>query len=181
MESSVAVARMRPFALTNLSAYDPGPPPALDSAVVKRDLTEVKAIGAPNNTTRTADQSVAAVFWNSGEDSDGLPCFQRIANARKRSSLDYTRMMALSDMAEFDSRIVYVVGIKDKHRHWRPVNAIRGTCADASVKDDAWESLNAAPPNLDYPSGGGVGGRYFMAFLTTFDPAGAQPLSWKNT
>ena len=48
------------------------------------------------------------MFWNSGEDTDGLPFFQRIADARKLSSLDFARMMALSDMADFDSRIVYV-------------------------------------------------------------------------
>lgn len=180
MESSVAITRMRPFAITSVNAYDPGPPPALDSAVARRDLAEVKAIGARNSATRTADQSVAAVFWNSGEDSDGLPFFQRIADARKLSSLDFARMMALSDMAEFDSRIVYV-GIKDKYRYWRPVNAIRGKFADAGAKDDAWESLIATPPNPDYPSGGGVGGGYFMAFLTTFDPMGTTPLSWKNS
>lgn len=180
MESSVAIIRMRPFAIASVNAYDPGPPPALDSVVAKRDLAEVKAIGARNSATRSADQSVAAVFWNSGEDSDGLPFFQRIADARKLSSLDFARMMALSDMADFDSRIVYV-GIKDKYRYWRPVNAIRGKFADASVADAAWESLIAAPPNPDYPSGGGVGGGFFIALLTTFDPDGKVPLSWKNT
>lgn len=180
MESSVAIARMRPFAIASVSAYDPGPPPAIDSATARRDLAEVKAVGARHSTTRTADQSVAAVFWNSGEDSDGLPFFQRIADARKLSSLDFARMMALSDMAEFDSRIVYV-GIKDKYRYWRPVNAIRGKFADAASGDATWESLIATPPNPDYPSGGGVGGGYFMAFLTAFDPAGTVPLSWKNT
>ena len=153
---------------------------APDSVVANRGLAEVKAIGARNSATRSADQSVAAVFWNSGEDTDGLPFFQRIADARKLSSLDFTRMMALSDMADFDSRIVYV-GIKDKYRYWRPVNAIRGKFADASVADAAWESLIAAPPNPDYPSGGGVGGGFFIALLTTFDPDGKVPLSWKNT
>ena len=180
MESSVAFMRMRPFAIADANAYDPGPPPALDSALAKRDLAEVKALGARNSATRTADQSVAAVFWNSGEDSDGLAFFQRIADARKLSSLDYARMMALSDMADFDGRIVYVA-IKDKYRHWRPVNALRGKFADAVLHDDAWESLITTPPNPDYPSGGGVGGGYFMAFLTAFNPGGAVPLTWKNT
>lgn len=180
VESSVAFARMRPFAITDANAYDPGPPPALDSALAKRDLAEVKALGARNSATRTADQSVAAVFWNSGEDSDGLLFFQRIADARTLSSLDYARMMALSDMADFDGRVVYVA-MKDKYRYWRPANAIRGKFADAGAKDDAWEPLIATPPNPDYPSGGGVGGGYFMALLTAFNPGGAVPLTWKNT
>lgn len=180
MESSVAIARMRPFAIADVNAYDPGPPPALDSALAKRDLAEVKALGARNSSTRTADQSVAAVFWNSGEDSDGLAFFQRIADARKLSSLDYVRMMALTDMADFDGRIVYVA-IKDKYRYWRPVNALRGKFADAGAKDEQWESLITTPSNPDYPSGGGVGGGYFMALLTAFNPGGTAPLSWKNT
>ena len=48
MESSVAIIRMRPFAIASVNAYDPGPPPAPDSVVAKRDLAEVKAIGARN-------------------------------------------------------------------------------------------------------------------------------------
>lgn len=180
MESSVAFARLRPFAITTADAYDPGPPPALDSALAKRDVAEVKALGARNSSVRTGDQSVAAVFWNSGEDSDGLAFFQRIADGRKLSSLDYARMMALSDMADFDGRIVYVA-IKDKYRYWRPVNALRGKFADAGMKDEQWESLITTPSNPDYPSGGGVGGGYFMALLTAFNPGGVVPLSWKNT
>jgi len=180
MESSVALGRTRPFAIASVMAYDPGPPPALDSAIARRDLAEVKALGARNSTTRTADQSVAAVFWNSGEDSDGLAFFQRIADARKLSSLDYARMMALSEMADFDGRIVYVA-IKEKYRSWRPVNALRGKFADAALKDETWEPLLATPPNPDYPSGGAVGGGYFLVLLTTFNPGNVVPLSWKNT
>jgi hypothetical protein len=37
-ESNVALSKMRPCAITNAFAYDPGPPPAVESEVAKRDL-----------------------------------------------------------------------------------------------------------------------------------------------
>jgi hypothetical protein len=179
-ESSIALSRVRPFAISNPFAYDPGPPPALDSAVAKRDLAEVKALGAHNSTTRSADQSVAALFWNSGEDGDGIDLFKRIAEARKLSSLDFARMVALADMADYDGRIVYVA-IKEKYRYWRPANAIAGKFADPATRDLSWKPLIATPPNPDYPSGGGVGGGAMFALLTEFNPNNAATLSWKNT
>jgi hypothetical protein len=140
----------------------------------------VKTLGSHNSTTRTADQSIAAVFWNSGEDGDGIALLKRIADARKLSSLDYARMVALADMADYDGRIVYVA-IKEKYRYWRPINAIAGKFADAAVRDVNWKPLIATPPNPDYPSGGGVGGGGMFALLTEFNPNNAAELLWKNT
>ncbi len=179
-ESGVGITRMRPFAIQSVAAYDPGPPPALSSAQAQRDLAEAKALGARISPTRTADQTAAALFWNSGEDSDALSMLKALAERRKFTPLEFARMLALIDLADNDSRIVYA-GLKTKYRHWRPYNALRGAFADAKLADPAWESLIHSPPNSDYPSGGGVGGGIFQVLLNSFRGDDTAPLVWTNS
>ncbi len=165
--SSFFIARMRPYGIASTAAYDPGPPLAPDSVAAKRDILEVKSLGARNSTTRTADQSVAAIFWNSGDENDqGI--FKAIAEKRRLSALDTARMLALADIGEYDARIVYDT-FKDKYVYWRPYNAIRGRFADPAVKDDKWEPLLRNPPNPDYPSGSGVAGGVMARHIEIFN------------
>lgn len=179
-ESSVAVTRLRPFGIRNVAAYDPGPPPTVGSAVAQRDLAEVKALGGRVSTQRTAEQSVIALFWNSGEGEDGVQMLKTLAESLKATPLEFARMLALTDMADLDSRIVYT-SIKTKYRHWRPYNALRGAFADAKLRDATWEPLIHTPPNSDYPSGGAVGGGNLQALLTAFRGNSPAPLVWVNT
>ncbi|HEY9109695.1 MAG TPA: vanadium-dependent haloperoxidase [Roseateles sp.] len=179
-ESSIAITRLRPFAIRDVAAYDPGPPPAVGSAIAQRDLAEVKAVGGRVSSQRTAEQSVIALFWNSGEAEDGVQMLKTLAEGLKATPLEFARMLALTDMADFDSRLVYV-GLKTRYRHWRPYNALRGTFADAKLRDAAWEPLIHTPPNSDYPSGGAVGGGYLQALLAAFRGSSGAPLVWVNT
>jgi hypothetical protein len=179
-ESGVGLARMKPFGLKDAAAYDPGPPPAVGSAIAQRDLAEVKAVGGRVSSARTGEQSVIALFWNSGEGEDAVQMLKTLAEQLKATPLEFARMLALMDMADLDSRIVYT-GIKTKYRHWRPYNALRGPFADARLRDPAWEPLIHTPPNSDYPSGGAVGGGTLQALLAAFRGDNKAPLVWVNT
>ncbi|RZJ13778.1 MAG: hypothetical protein EOP39_00005 [Rubrivivax sp.] len=179
-ESSVAVARLRPFGIRSVAAYDPGPPPPVGSTVAQRDLAEVRALGGRVSKQRTAEQSVIALFWNSGEGENGVLMLKTLAEGLKATPLEFARMLALTDMADLDSRIVYS-GIKTRYRHWRPYNALRGDFADARLRDVTWEPLIHTPPNSDYPSGGAVGGGTLQALLTAFRGNSQAPLVWVNT
>jgi len=179
-ESGVGSARMKPFGIKDSAAFDPGPPPAVGSAVAQRDLAEVKALGGRVSTQRTGEQSVIALFWNSGEGEDAVAMLKTLAEQRKATPLEFARMLALMDMADLDSRIVYT-GIKTKYRHWRPYNALRGAFADAKLRDASWEPLIHTPPNSDYPSGGAVGGGTLATLLTSFRGDSPAPLVWVNT
>lgn len=179
-ESGIGLARMKPFAIKDVAAYDPGPPPAVGSAVALRDLAEVKAVGGRVSTQRTGEQSVIALFWNSGEGEDAVAMLKKLAESTKATPLEFARMLALMDMADLDSRIVYT-GIKTKYRHWRPYNALRGAFADAKLRDASWEPLIHTPPNSDYPSGGAVGGGTLQALLKDFRGDSQAPLVWVNS
>ncbi|WP_457442805.1 vanadium-dependent haloperoxidase [Roseateles sp. P5_E4] len=179
-ESGIGLARMKPFAIKDVAAYDPGSPPAVGSAVALRDLAEVKAVGGRVSTQRTGEQSVIALFWNSGEGEDAVAMLKKLAESTKATPLEFARMLALMDMADLDSRIVYT-GIKTKYRHWRPYNALRGAFADAKLRDASWEPLIHTPPNSDYPSGGAVGGGTLQALLKDFRGDSQAPLVWVNS
>ena len=179
-ESGVGLAKLKPFGIKDAAAYDPGPPPAVGSAIALRDLAEVRAVGGRVSKARTGEQSVIALFWNSGEGEDAVAMLKTLAEAGKATPLEFARMLALMDMADLDSRIVYV-GLKTKYRHWRPHNALRGEFADAKLRDPAWEPLIHTPPNSDYPSGGAVGGGNLQTLLAAFRGDGKAPLVWVNT
>src|SRR5262249_6892700 len=53
-----------PFALAAGSQFRPAPPPALDSAEYAAAFNEVKSLGRADSTTRTAEQTQIARFWN---------------------------------------------------------------------------------------------------------------------
>lgn len=179
-ESGIGMSRLRPFGIRDVAAYDPGPPPAIGGAVAQRDLAEVKAVGGRVSTVRTGEQSVIALFWNSGEGEDVVLMLKTLAEQRQATPLEFARMLALTDMADLDSRIVYV-GLKTKYRHWRPYNALRGAFADAKLRDATWEPLIHTPPNSDYPSGGAAGGGNLQALLTAFRGDSRAPLVWVNS
>src|ERR1043166_4790282 len=56
-------AFLRPFCMTTSSEFRPPGPPALTSARYAADVNEVKQLGAATNSTRTAEQSMIALFW----------------------------------------------------------------------------------------------------------------------
>jgi hypothetical protein len=176
----ISLARQRPFAIADIAAFDPGPPPPPGSAQDLRDLAEVAALGGRDSTRRSADQTAAALFWNSGEDGDINELFKAFVDAHKLSLVESARLQALSSLAVFDSGVVQVA-FKDKYQHWRPYNAIRGRFADPSVRSDTWEPLARNNPNPDYPSGGGIGAGLTERLFLLADPGGSVPLVWLNT
>ncbi len=143
-----------PFVLRSKSDLAFKGPPTITSAAFARDFDEVKSIGARNSTTRSADQTAAAIFWVV---QTGVPWFAaaRAASAAKGLSVsDNARLFALLAMATADSQIV---GFEEKYKrpHWRPITAIRAAAGldIPSLKGDPnWEPLLVTPPQPDYPS-----------------------------
>jgi len=143
-----------PFVLRSKVGLELKGPPAITSAEFARDFDEVKSLGARNSTTRTADQTAAAIFWVV---QTGVPWFAaaRAQSAVKGLSIaENARLFALLSMATADSQIV---GFEEKYRrpHWRPITAIRaaaGLNIPALKGDPNWEPLLVTPPHPEYPS-----------------------------
>jgi PAP2 superfamily len=143
-----------PFVLRDRSGLEFKGPPAITSAEFARDFDEVKSVGARNSTTRTADQTAAAIFWTV---QTGVPWFAaaRAASAAKGlSASENARLFAMLSMATADSQIV---GFDEKYKrpHWRPITAIRAA-VDLNIPtlkgDPNWEPLLLTPQQPDYPS-----------------------------
>ena len=49
--------------MTSAAQFRPGPPPALASAVWARDFNEVRTMGAKTKSSRSAEQTDVARFW----------------------------------------------------------------------------------------------------------------------
>jgi hypothetical protein len=136
-----------PFVVRGRSGLEFKGPPPHGSAEFARDFDEVRSLGARNSTTRTADQTAAAIFWTVQTAVPWHAAARAASAARNLSIAENAKVFALLSMATADSQIV---GFEEKYKrsHWRPITAIRG----ATNGDPTWEPLLVTPPHPDYPS-----------------------------
>ena len=175
------VGNLKPFVIKSPSQFRSDGPDALASADYAEDYNEVKSLGAINSTTRTADQTTAAVFWQFAP----VVLYNRLARdlaAPARYGLDtfkQARLYAMINLAMADGATSCW---NDKYHwsFWRPRAAIREGETDgnaATIGDPAWESLFhpstgaglGTPPFPDHPSGHGcVSGSVLRTFREFF-------------
>jgi hypothetical protein len=151
---------VRTFCIPEIEPFLPNPPPALNSEEYARDFNEVKLIGEMHSSLRTAEQSLAALFWSDFSYTAMPPGhWQAIAATICRSlssSLPETaRLFALLSLAQADAGIVCWAA-KYKWNLWRPVTAIHRAGEDGNpltAADLTWDHYLTAPPFPAYPSG----------------------------
>lgn len=147
-----------PFIMPNSRSLLVEAPPPLTSARYAADLNEVKALGAVNSTTRTAEQTVIANAWASaGNVTNPIAAWnvgmQDLTRSRNLNGLDAARMFALGNMTAHDSLQISFAG-KFMYGLWRPVTAIREAANDgnpATEPDPTWLPLVVTPPYPTYP------------------------------
>jgi hypothetical protein len=163
------VGNLKPFVIQSPSQFRSKGPNALTSAAYTKDFNEVKSLGAANSTTRTADQTTAAIFWQFAP----APLWNRLARdlaAPGRFNLDTDKQARLYAMVNLAAADAAISCWNDKYHwaFWRPRAAIREADGDgnpATIADPNWESLFnpatqttpplATPPFPDHPSGHG--------------------------
>jgi PAP2 superfamily len=162
------VANVRPFLVPSVEMLRSDPPNPLTSDAYADDFNEVKRLGSIASTTRTADQTEAAIFWQ----DHGLALWNRVVRALSASHglgiADNARLFAMMNLAAADGAIGCWHS-KYHWRFWRPVMAIREAANDgnpATEADPAWTPLFdpatpqfgsplANPPFPDHPAGHG--------------------------
>lgn len=147
------VATMLPFAMTSHNQFRPGPPPALTSAEYAASVNEIKAVGALNSATRTAEQTLIARVWA----ATGIP--EDLASAEAllpedASLVESARFFALPALAAADALIA---GMDSKYTYnlWRPYHAIRLADTDGNpdtIADPNWLPLLPTPGHQEYVS-----------------------------
>lgn len=152
---SQQLATATPFLMMSDSQFRSAPPPAIGSAEYAAAYASVQAIGSATGSTRTADQTAAAIFWDSLHGNDGwVQAAIDQSLPRTWTDLQYAAMFAtlsagVADaiIASWDDKVTYDL--------WRPITAIQSGATDgnaATVGDSAWIPLLVTPPFQSYVS-----------------------------
>jgi hypothetical protein len=118
------VGNLKPFLIKSASEFRSKGPNALTSAAYAKDFAEVKELGALTSTTRTADQTAAAVFWQFAPIALWNPLARDLAVRFKIDAAKEARLYANVNLAAEDASIACW---NDKYHYsfWRPRAAIR--------------------------------------------------------
>jgi hypothetical protein len=139
--------------MTSASQFRPGPPPALDSASWARDYNEIKAVGARQSATRTAEQTEIARFWETTRPTIYQGLVKSVADMPGRDVMQNARLFAVAAQAA-DDAIVAVFDGKYTYAFWRPITAIRNGDTDgndATERDPSWRPFIETPMHPEYP------------------------------
>ncbi len=175
------VGNVRPFLVPNVEMLRSEGPDPLTSAAYAQDFNEVKEVGSLTSTTRTADQTAAAIFWQDSGVAIWNRVFRAVAKSEDLNGVDNARLLAATNLAGADGSIGCW---NDKYywKFWRPITAIREAAADgnpATEPDPDWLPLfdpstpvSGAPlvtPGFpDHPSGHGCVSGAFVYALRDF-------------
>jgi hypothetical protein len=150
-----------PFAMWSGSQFRVGPPPAFESDAYASAYNEVKVLGDIDSTTRTADETEIAYFWEDGPGTVTPPghwqvIAQDFAQSFGNSLIENARLFALLSITQADAAIV-AWDNKYYYDHVRPYTAITMEAEDDgnpdTAADRAWFNLLPTPPFPTYTSG----------------------------
>ena len=159
------VGNVKPFLVPNAEMLRTKGPNALTSKAYARDFNEVKSVGSFSSTTRTADQTNAAIFWQSNPLGLYGGVMRSLSARFGLTTAQNARLFAMATLAGADGAIGCW---NDKYywNFWRPIDAIRLAATDgnpATEADPTWRPLfdpatpttpPLATPNFpDHPSG----------------------------
>lgn len=151
---------VKPFALTSGSQFRPPGPPPLNSARYAADLNQVKDLGAATSRTRTAEQTLIALFWADFTYTVTPPghwnqIARQVAANQGLSLAQTARLFALLNIALADAGIA-TWDAKYAYNFWRPVTAIPQADLDehpGTQADPGWTPLLVTPSFPEYVSG----------------------------
>lgn len=141
------------WVMESADQFRPGPPPRLGSEQWARDYNEIKALGAKNSSSRTAQQTDIARFWEATGPAIYFGVVRSLALAPGREPAQNARLYALAGQA-MDDALIAVFDAKHHYQFWRPVTAIRNGDMDgnaATERDGAWLPLIDTPMHPEYP------------------------------
>jgi len=148
------VGDLKPFVIPGTAAYRTAGPPALTSAEYAREVNEVKEIGSAASTTRTADQTEAAIWWHDRRLGE-WEIKRQLAGTQRLTTLQAARMFAMADIANADA-LTACFAEKKFWNFWRPVTAVQLADTDgnpATTADPTWMPLLITPAFPDHTSG----------------------------
>ena len=176
------VGNVRPFLVPSAEMLRTDGPNALTSAAYTEDFNEIKELGSLYSTTRTPDQTDAAIFWQDHAVALWNRIFRTLASSQELDIVESARLFAMENLAAADSQIG---GWNDKYywQSWRPITAIREADTDGNPDtqpDPMWlplfdpvtsvchPPLLVTPPFPEHPSGHTCATSAFVHTLQNF-------------
>jgi hypothetical protein len=149
------------FVLVNNTQFEPGPPRGLTSVTYTDDFNAVKALGRKTGSTRTADQTALAVFWEGNASVHWNQAANQIARFNHVSISDSNRLLAVLNIAMADTAFTTWSGKRfygsvPNEVTWRPVTSIPLADTDGNpdtAPDPDWLPLINTPSHPEYPAG----------------------------
>jgi hypothetical protein len=149
------VGNVRPFLMQSPSQFRTDGPNALTSAAYTEDFNEIKEVGSLYSTTRTADETDAAIFWQDHAHALFNRIFRTLAASQGLNIVDSARLFAMENLAAADAAIGCW---NDKYywQFWRPITAIQEADTDGNPDtqaDPTWLPLfDPTTPVCNLPS-----------------------------
>ena len=159
--SAQALAFTTPFVLDTSAQFQPAPPRALSSVTYTEDFNAVKTLGRRTGSTRTADQTALAPFWEGNASVHWNQAANQMALANNLSMSDSNRLLAVLNIAMADAAFTIWSGKRyygaiPVEVTWRPVTAIVLADTDGNgdtAPDPDWLPLVTTPSHPEYPAG----------------------------
>jgi hypothetical protein len=125
LDPAAWVGNVRPFIVPSAEMLRTDGPNALTSDAYAQDFNEIKELGSLTSTTRTADQTAAAIFWQDSGPAIWNRVYRALATSRGLNIVESARLFAMTNLAGADGSIGCW---NDKYywQFWRPITAIRG-------------------------------------------------------
>jgi hypothetical protein len=175
------VKDVKPFLIEHASQFRSKGPYKLKRPRYAREFNEVKSVGSLTSTTRTADQTHAALYWAENPPRTWNRILNTLSAAHGLSLVENARLFAEVYLSVADTFIT----VWDEKAHWsfwRPITAIREADTDGNKRTDpdtGWLPLVANPPYPEHPSGHlGLSGVVCITLERFFDTDG---LAWTDT
>jgi hypothetical protein len=159
-------SQMKPFAVHSNDQFRPDAPPALTSDAYASSYNQVKSLGARIGSTRTAEQSLLANFWQESPATIWNRFTREAIQNKNMDAWKAARLFALVNTSMFDAFLTAFDGMYTYHS-WRPESAIRLGDTDGNdntTVDATWVSFTTdikvgpglqtpTPPIPEYPNG----------------------------
>ena len=142
-----------PFVLNAANQFRPGPPPALSSQAYANAIDEVQSLGQDVSTTRSADQTQAALFWSPPIWNTWNEITSTVVS-QQRTDLERTAQIFSDLNLTFADTAIAFYDAKYTYQLWRPVTAIRLADTDgnpATVANLTWNPLVPTAADPSYP------------------------------
>ena len=149
------------FVLASNAQFRPPAPRTLASAAYTDDFNVVKALGRGAGSTRTAEQTALAPFWEGNASVHWNQAANQIARANRLSLSKANRLLAVLNLAMADTAFTIwsakrFYGEVQTEVTWRPITAIRMADLDGNpdtLPDVDWLPLVNTPSHPEYPAG----------------------------